>query len=312
MTRRRTWWHLSAERRIPTRYEVVSGKLMRHPTAGLEVRLPFGEWYARYQEGGALASADWDAFKDPRELTYASYVRHQAARAAHVDMLFEGMEGRASPASWSSVVCELLAPALHPLHGLQMVSGYLGQLAPSGRLAILCLFQSSDLMRRVECSARTVHHLETQDPDVATDRRRRWEEHESWQPLRRTLEKLLVTWEWGESFAATNLVLLPLFPALLDRVLTGRAREAGESGPVELFRSLGEDVQRQLEWTGDLVSFLAREREENLVALRRWIPPWLEACEKSLAALLPGEGTRSALEAILGGHRTWLQRLGLA
>lgn len=46
--------------------------------------------------------------------------------------------------------------------------------------------------------------------------RRHWEEDAVWHPLREAVEKMLIAYDWGEAFAALNLVAKPIFDEIFN------------------------------------------------------------------------------------------------
>ena len=55
------------------------------------------------------------------------------------------------------------------------------------------------------------------------DSRTLWQMDTLWQPLREVVEKLLITYDWAESFVGLNLVLKPLVDELFMKHLSGAA-----------------------------------------------------------------------------------------
>src|SRR5262245_43368866 len=134
--RRKTYWHLQNERRMPDEYELVSSRLHHHTTKGFELRVPVDGWYRRHQEGSPLVCADWERCRDPRQTTYARYTSLQKTKEAFVDRLFDIIDetgyDQGLPRPWVETLSRVLAPLRYPLHGLQMTASYIGQMAPSG------------------------------------------------------------------------------------------------------------------------------------------------------------------------------------
>src|SRR5688572_1861955 len=120
---RRTYWHLGAERRLPSRYEVVSSRLLYYPEAGLSVQTPPAAFMARHQAASPLGQLDWERFADPRETTYASYVVRQRDQEAHLARVLEGDETPLSQA-WLAELARAFAPLRFACHALMMSASY--------------------------------------------------------------------------------------------------------------------------------------------------------------------------------------------
>lgn len=291
MSQQRTYWHLAHLKRKPTDYDIVTSRLLYYAGRGFEVSVPFSVWHERFVKRSALAMSDWELFRDPRETTYTRYTELQKTKETFVDGLLKsieetGYDARLTPA-WLGVLSRVIGPLRFPIHGLQMLAGYVGHMAPSGRLVIACAFQAADEMRRIQRLAYRTCQLQARDPEFAMNSRSDWESSEAWQPLRRAVEHLLVTYDWGESFTALNLVLKPAFDELFMRSFADLARATGDDLLSGLLFSLNEDCRWHREWAAALVRVLVEERPENRFALQGWMAKWDPVVASALAALAP-------------------------
>ncbi|HKP97666.1 MAG TPA: hypothetical protein VJ385_18130 [Fibrobacteria bacterium] len=291
MTPRRTWWNLESSARKPSDYEIASTDLLYYPKLGFEVRTPLEEWHRKFQAGSPLACADWDRFRDPAELTYSRYVEARRDKEIYVDGLFNAAEATGHDhklsGEWLQLMDRLLCPLRYPWHGLQMASSYLGSMAPGGRIAICFLLQTGDEIRRIQRIAYRMRMLMETRPGLGAESRYCWEWEPAWQPLRRAIERLLVTYDWGEAFVALN---LSLKPALDEMFLIHFARAAARSGDEvlgKLFLSFHEDSRWQREWSAALVRMLVAGSPENAKSLREWIARWHPIAETAALAFAP-------------------------
>jgi len=286
---RKTYWHLAGAQRMPTDYEVATSRMHYYVGRGFEVDVPLGDWYRRYQVQSALVCDDWDRFADPRETTYAKYVSLQQAKEAHVDGLLRSIEdgdydGKLDPA-WIDTLERLLPPLRHLYHGLQMVAAYVGQMAPGGRITIVAALQAADEMRRVHRLAYRMAMLRRLRPGFGDGGKQIWERHPAWQPLRKLIETLLVTYDWGEAFAALNLGAKPV----LDRFFLGdvaqTARARGDYLLGEIFFSLGEDGAWHRDWGQTLAALAGTADAGNAERLAAWTRRWATAAGEAVAPL---------------------------
>ena len=81
----KTYSHLLANRRMPTEYELTSTQLLYYPRLGVAVQTPAAAFHARH--ACQFRVADWEAFQDPAETTYASYVSTRREREIFVQHL---------------------------------------------------------------------------------------------------------------------------------------------------------------------------------------------------------------------------------
>ena len=64
------------------------------------------------------------------------------------------------------------------------------------------------------------------DKGFGSAERQRWENDAAWQGFRRLMERVLVAYDWGESFVALNLVAKPALDEAVVRQLAETARGA--------------------------------------------------------------------------------------
>jgi hypothetical protein len=283
----KTYSHLLDKRRRPTPYEVMSTGVLYSVTHPPAVRNATTEWYQKY--GQALHCENWERFADPRSMTYAKYTALQREKEMFVDGLLRSMEDlsydASLPLSWRSELATFLSAARFPVHGLQMAAAYIGQLAPSGRIAMTCLFQCADEIRRVQRIAQRLHLLRASVPQAPEEGRALWMSDPAWQPLRQTVERLLVTYDWGEAFSALNLALKPAFDAFFSSYLLQGARTHRDPLLEELVKSLREDSHWQIEWSDRLHALLAEENESNALALGKWQGAWESKAKAAMQSL---------------------------
>jgi toluene monooxygenase system protein E len=288
---KRTYWHLEAQRRRPGPYDIATSRLLYYPERGLEVPGSADAWLRRYQAGSPLTCGDWGAFRDPRETTYTRYVERQREREAFVDGLLRAAEhgdhDRRLSAAWLAVLGRVLAPLRFPAHGLQMIGAYVAHMAPEGRIVTAALFQVGDEIRRVQRLSYRLRQLQLVHEALSGDGRAAWQDAATWQPLRRLIERLLVTYDWGEAFVALCLVVKPTFDGMVAAL--GRAgRDAGDHVLHDLVFSLGEDAAWHREWALALARVAIADRSENRTLIAGWIDRWRPAADEA-AATLAGE-----------------------
>lgn len=302
-----TYWHLADLGRPPTDYEIATSRLLYHVGRGFEVAVPLADWYRRHQAGSALRGDDWERFHDPRETTYAAYV---AGRAASEEALDRGAPP-ALAADWVAALAQLLPPALYLFHGLQMVSAYVGQMAPSGRLTIAAALQAADEMRAVERLARRTAALRSVEPGLGGDGKSRWQTDPAWQPARRLIETMLVTYDWGEAFAAVNLCAKPALDAFFWQQLRELAQGRGDLRLGAALASLAEDAAWHRAWSEALVAVAFQADPANRDTLADWVAKWNRPVREAVRALGPlaGPAGGAAAEAAVEQASTWQRRL---
>lgn len=296
MTQQKTYWHLLQQRRMPTEYEIVTSKLLCYTGEGFtgkrfELDVPLRDWYKRFQQESPLICSSWEKFRDPRETTYTKYTEIQRDKEIFVDGILEeidssGYHGRLSP-RWLHVLSRVVAPLRYPGHGLQMVASYIGQMAPSGRIVITATLQAGDEMRRVQRIAYQVRQLQRIYLGFASDSKERWQSDPLWQPLRMAIEKLLICYDWAESFVALNLVLNPMVDDLFMNHLSDLALREGDHLLGQVFYSLNEDCLWHRQWSQALTRMAIEDNSLNSATIQGWIEKWYPVAAGAVQALVP-------------------------
>jgi len=320
MPRQKTYWHLDRERRMPTEYEIATSKLLCYTGEGFtgkrfELDVPLQRWYRQYQEGSLLTCTSWEKFHDPRETTYSKYTALQMDKETFVDSLLEQIErtgyDRTLSTSWVQILSNVLAPLRYPVHGLQMVVAYIGQMAPSGRLAITAALQAGDELRRVERIAQRVRQLQTAHRGFAGNSRDVWEHNAEWQPLREIIEKLLIVYDWGESFVVLNLVLKPMLDELFLKHFSDLALRENDHLLGQMFYSLNEDCQWHREWSQALVQMAVEDTPANRHVIQTWIDKWYRGAAAAVQGFSSTFDTGHVIAQVESYSRRYLRGMGL-
>jgi toluene monooxygenase system protein E len=302
--RLRTWSRLGNLGRIPTEYEIVTHGMnytTSRPTALEAGPHTFGNrWIAEHRDAVAVRVDSWDGFRDPDEITYRKYNKHQDAAEAFVDQaLAEYGErrdiDRGHSARWLEALGVLLTPQRYPVHGLQMVAAYVAQMAPSSYITNAAAFQAADELRRVQRIAYRTRQLDLAHPALGFGRteRKTFETHERWQGVREAIERLLVAFDWDEAFTALELVIKPAYDEIFLRQLAEVCRRAGDELDALVLDGLWQDTERARRWSTALARF-ALSRADNRGAFARHLERW-----RPLASNLLRDG--SELLAAHGG-----------
>ena len=287
----RTYWHLQEARRKPSEYEIASSRLLTYGPRGFEVDVPVAGWYATYQQGSPFRCGSWDEFRDPRETTYARYAELQARKETYVAGLLDaldatGYDRNLSPA-WLAVLERVLAPLRYPAHGLQMLAAYVAHMAPGGRIVIAASLQAADEMRRVHFLAHRMRQIQVTHEGFAPASKETWCDDPLWQPLRELVERLLVTYDWGESFTALNLVVKPAIDDLFMVHFAQLAASQGDEILAKIFLSLDEDCAWHRAWTRALVEHVLADDHGNRTWIDTWCEKWRPAVGRAIDAFAP-------------------------
>jgi toluene monooxygenase system protein E len=313
----RTYSHLAGAGVVPSEYEIVSSRLLYHPTRGFETNVPMTSWYERHQRDGRLRCHDWELFADPRATTYASYTALSSRHELYLDALVASHAGIADPADVGDPMTEALLPPLRYVwHGFQMIAAYVGQMAPTGRITLTALFQAGDEMRRIHRVAQRMGQLREVRPGFGDAAMQQWLDLPAWQPLRELVERALVAYDFGEAFVALCLAIKPTLDGLTSVQCAAIARKRGDYVLGETLASFAQDGAWHRSWAAQLVTLLLQpgpHQAGNRAALTAWLGDWLpraRAAAASIATLLGDVGPAAAARAD-EGVTIWLRELGL-
>jgi toluene monooxygenase system protein E len=299
---RRTYWCLEESRKKPSDYEVTTTALLYYPARGFEVKTPVWEHYVRYQQQSVLHCRNWEAFEDPAHTTYSSYVAERRDQEAFLDRLLErpsaGVTQELRP------LLGVLSALRFPLHGLQMVAAYVGALAPSGRISVTAALQAADEMRRIQRICQWLSRSGLPSAQLDALGRELWQQGPAFQPLRRLIEELLVTYDWAQALIALNGVIKPVFDRLWFEHLAGVAERHHEEVLEKILGSLGEDGHWHELWFINLCQVAIASEAGNAEVIGHTVREQRARTAVAAQALLP------AFEGLLGddGERAYIWR----
>jgi toluene monooxygenase system protein E len=304
---------------VPQHYDIVTSRLLYHRELGFEVATPGAAWLRRHGLQSPLLGG-FQAFSDPRATTYARYVELQSERETFVEQLLEAAEqtgyDRTLSPEWVDVLEAVLPVLRYPCHALHMLIAYVAQLAPEGRVVVAGAFQAGDELRRVQHLARRMRQLQELRTDFGGSARAAWQDAPAWQPLRKLLEQLLVTYDFGEAWVALQLVVKPALDELFMVQFAELARERGDWLWAELAHSLAQDCCWHREWSDALTRVALAEHAENAELVRQWIASWAQRVEAALPPLcnlwvIAPERASAYVAGVLAQCRTRWHALGL-
>jgi toluene monooxygenase system protein E len=292
--RLKTYSLLPTGRRIPSEYELVSSRLHYHYPHNFELsnENPVSQWYFEHRESSLFQAADWEEFADPRRTTYRAYNELQDAKETVVDGLLREIDvtgyDDALDSEWLAFLHHWYGPLRFPVHGLEMLSAYVAQMAPASRITNCGAFQAADEMRRLQRIAyRSVQlhtHRGSGDP---SEHRAFWEDAKPFQPLRELIEKALIAYDWGESFTALNLVIKPHVDRVINEELAGALAAAnGDTILREVHFSLNEDARWHRDWSMALTASAIADTPANADQLRTWAEKWRPLAVNAVEALV--------------------------
>jgi toluene monooxygenase system protein E len=254
---------------------------MREPPLELSPDAHGNVWLKKHRDGMRLSVSDWDAFRDPEQLTYRKYVKSQDDNETYIDGVlreFAEIHEQSHLPAAPDFLQTCLTPTRYLVHGLQMMSAYLQQLAPSSYIGNCSAFQTADQLRRVQRVAYRTKQLDLAYParSFGKTERREWEGRREWQGMRKAIERLLVTFDWDDAFVGLNLVVKPLADEITLRQFAIVARDLDADLDALIADNLFLDAKRSRQWSAALCQFVIAAspgNREHLGALfAKWRP----------------------------------------
>jgi toluene monooxygenase system protein E len=313
----RTWSAFGSLGRKPTEYEVVTHKMnhtMREPPLELSPDAHGNVWLKKHRDGMRLSVPDWDAFRDPDQLTYRKYVKSQDDSETYIDGVlrqFAELHGPSPLPAIPDFLQTCLTPTRYPVHGLQMMSAYLQQLAPSSYIGNCAAFQTADQLRRIQRVAYRTKQLDLAYPARSFGKMERpeWEGRPEWQGMRKGIERLLITFDWDDAFVGLNLAIKPLVDEITLRQFAIVARELGADLDALMADNLFLDARRSRQWSAALCRFVIAANpgnREHLGALfAKWRPLADEILDTGSQLLGSFSPSRSTDEIAAGTATAW-------
>jgi hypothetical protein len=322
----RTWSSFGNLGRKPNEYEVVTHN-MNHTIGAVPLEMSAdvhgNRWLIKHRDGIALKVAALDSFRDPDQMTYRKYTQSMDQQETYVDGLLQHYSGEnTSDLGLNTQALNFLSIAMTPArylgHGLQMVSAYMQQLAHSSYLANCAAFQTADQLRRVQRVSYRTRQLANAHPDAGfgAAERSTWENHAGWQSTREAIEKLMVAYDWDQTFVGLNLVVKPLADQLFLHSFAAIARAQGNELDALIAENLWLDAQRSRRWTIDACKAMYLADGTNQAVLQDRLAQWAPLGQKmihSASLMLAGDAGPAHAAAIANAVKSaWAQYLSEA
>jgi propane 2-monooxygenase small subunit len=291
-------WYTPKKRRA-TMYEDVTidtqPSIHRHVDRGWPMFFEDGRgmWS---EDSTALRSADWYEFRDPGQLWERPYYQagtsyeqliEGAVRTARRERAFDDF----TPEWVDFLRKHLQAPAFIE-HGIWLALASAARDTLSDTVTHCVALEAAMKQRQAQAYLLYGMDLEEQFGDFPVERARQsWLRDDPWQPVRRYVERLRATADWGERVVAVNICFEPLVGLLVRRELL--MRSVRFNGDI-LTQAISHAAQLEWEWTRgwtvELIRFLLDDAEhggENRQVLERWLAEWMPLAEEAAVALGP-------------------------
>lgn len=233
---------------------------------------------------------DWYVLKDPRQLYYGTYTQTRARQQEVLESNFTFVEKNhvlnTISADLVTKAENLLIPLRHYEWGANMNNSFITGYAYGATLTNATMFATMDRLGSAQYITRIGLLIDGNQGTSLEQAKQNWLEHPSWQPLRKSVENMLVLKDWYELFVAQNLVfdgyIYPLVKHIIDRDLVAH----GASAISLLTAFMNEWFDETQPWVNSVIKTTAAESEENRAQILAWIKKWQVQAQTVAISLL--------------------------
>lgn len=280
----KTYSHLANLNFLPGQYEISTTGLLHHIDQGFCVDVDTKDWQEKYLINGPLSFKPFKNFVDPRKTYYGRYVEQQRDKEIYTQRIFDEIETTGYLKNLHPCALSILKKTIPVLRyvfsALQMSASYLAHLAPESRVLIPLMFQSVDELRRIQLMAYLMGLCRRNDAQFGVNAQSEFERADVWQPLRKCLEKLLVTYDFGSSFIALNAVIKPHIDFILLEEFSKMMVFYQGHLISNIFSSIKEDSLWHQQWFKTIFEEIIQEPQQKIVVesfMDEWTTPLCEA-----------------------------------
>ena len=288
---RRTFDHLAEKLgpdKNPTRYQEATFGLQ--PEVNQHYRPtwdPSHELYDRRRT--AIVMEDFDDLADPRQYYYGTWTIQRGKQQESQEKNFQFVESKHLMASIGddirAQITEFVLPLRHVAWGANTNNNYIAAYGFGAPVTSGATLHMMDQLGIAQYVTRIGLILNDNEPAILDEAMGLWMNDARWQPLRETVENLMVTKDWFELFVAQNLVLDGLlYPLLLDHFDT-HAVSKGAAGYSMMTGFMSEWFKESSRWVDAVIKIGGKESDANADLLKGWYASWLPTIKNALQPL---------------------------
>lgn len=236
----------------------------------------------------AIRMADWYAFRDPRQYYYGTWTIARSRQQDSMERNFAFVEKRGLfdtlEDDWRARVAGVMLPLRHVEYGANLNNTYITAYGWGTAVTQTTNFAAMDRLGIAQYLTRIGLVMDGNSGELLDAAKRDWTEAETWQPLRRLVEDLLVVEDWFELYVAQNFALDGLmYPLVYERFDTEMARHGG-SAVAMLTEFMVDWFAENNRCVDAFLKTAAKESDDNRELLSRWTREW---SVRAAEALLP-------------------------
>lgn len=265
----------------------------------------------------AIVMADWYSLRDPRQFYYGTYTITRSRQQDVMERNLSFVEKRGLLHGLPDAVREKLIFALVPLRhvewGANTSNCYITAYAWGTAVTQAAMFHTMDRLGMAQYISRIGLSLDGNSGASLEQGRTLWMEEPAWQPIRRIVERLMVTRDWFELFVAQNLVLDSLIHPLVFRHY--EAEVSASEGPALSLVSefMTQWFDESSRWVDAVVKGAIAESADNAQLIASWVEKWTAEVSGAIgdyAAVLFGDDAPEILAKVQSDLDARVSKLG--
>lgn len=267
----------------------------------------------------AIEMNDWYAFKDPRQYYYGTYTVTRARQQDAMEKSIEFVTKRALLSSLDEPARARIASLIVPLRHVEWAANtnncFVTAYGWGTAITQATMFHAMDRLGIAQYQSRIGLLLDGNSGNALLEGKRLWLEAPAWQPLRRTVENLMVVRDWFETFVAQNLVLDGLLYPLVHSHIDARLAQAHGPGLSMLNEFAATWFDESSRWVDATVKTAFIESPQNAALITRWVQHWHTQAVDALtpfAEAALGEDADHAMQAVNQTFEARIKKLGIS
>ncbi len=268
----------------------------------------------------AIRMNDWYAFKDPRQYYYGAYTIARSRQQETMEKSIDFVTRRALLSGLSDEQKQRIASLMVPLRHVEWAANtnncFVTAYGWGTAITQATMYHSMDRLGLAQYLSRIGLLLDGNLGTSLVAGKAAWLDAQSWQPLRRLVEDLMVVQDWFETFTAQNAVLDGLLYPLVYRHIDARLSAQCGAGLGMLNEFAIGWFDETSRWVDATLKTAAAESPENTALLSCWIEMWrgrtLEALQPVAREALGDEDAAAALADIDTAFTGRITKIGIA
>lgn len=262
---------------------------------------------------------DWDAFKDPRQFYYGTYVLNRAKLQEMAESNFNFVEKRGGlsslPKGLTRRIAALMLPLRHVEWGANTTNCQITMFGWGGAFTQATMYATMDRLGIAQYLSRIGLMMDGQTGTSLTLAREQWLSEPVWQPLRKLVEDMFVVKDWFELHIAQNVVLDGLMYPLVYQRFSDELSQQGAALLGMLTEFMNVWFAESTKWVDATLKVAASESPQNKELIQGWINQWAARANEALTPLtkmMYFDDAQAALDEANAALVARLQKLGLS